>query len=217
VVHGKIIIAFQSFHDRERDDYLVGNVHHDDFVELVRRVLANPVRVEDAESTAAAADTLLGDGLQVAGGLQAVDTVGDRLAVGAALGNGALAAAAAHSDAVDAEALSGPVAQAASLVGPSGARGTVDTVELAVLPTPHTQQEAHNITLLLPVQFLHVLVRTHFCRQPTFCLATEVVRTQDPDGNGRGKDIQSYDANSFKEFCSVWQCWYAMLQTAISY
>lgn len=103
-MHGKIIIAFQSFHDRERDDYLVGNVHHDDFVELVRRVLANPVRVEDAESTAAAADTLLGDGLQVAGGLQAVDTVGDRLAVGAALGNGALAAAAAHSDAVDAEA-----------------------------------------------------------------------------------------------------------------
>jgi hypothetical protein len=40
-------------------DGLVGGVHKDDLVELVGRVLGNPVRVENAKATALAASTLL--------------------------------------------------------------------------------------------------------------------------------------------------------------
>ena len=40
-------------------DGLVGGVHKDDLVELVGRVLGNPVRVEDAETAALPANTLL--------------------------------------------------------------------------------------------------------------------------------------------------------------
>jgi hypothetical protein len=45
-------------------DGLVLGVDEDDFVVLVGRVLVDPVRVEDAQVGAAAADTLLGGGLE---------------------------------------------------------------------------------------------------------------------------------------------------------
>lgn len=57
--------------------------------------------------------------------------------------------------------LGGTVAQAPSLVRPGGPGRPVDAVKLAVLPAPHPEQEAHNIALLLSVQLLHVLVRSH--------------------------------------------------------
>lgn len=56
-------------------DGLVGGVDEDDFVELVRRVLVDPVRVEDAEVSAAAADTLLSGRLEGALVLELVDTL----------------------------------------------------------------------------------------------------------------------------------------------
>ena len=52
------------------------------------------------------------------------------------LGDVLLAVTAAHPDAVDNVALLGLVAQSASLVRAGGARGTVDDVQLAVLPAP---------------------------------------------------------------------------------
>ena len=64
--------------------------------------------------------------------------------------------------------LSASVAQTASLVGPGGLGRPVDTVELAVLPAPHTEQKTHDIALLLPVQLLHVLVRSHLELQIIF-------------------------------------------------
>lgn len=67
--------------------------------------LSDPVRVEDAEPLEPAADALLGDGLQVPLRLLLLDGAGALgLAVRAALGHGALAAAAAHGDAEDDEA-----------------------------------------------------------------------------------------------------------------
>jgi hypothetical protein len=56
-------------------DGLVLGVDEDDFVVLVRRVLVDPVRVEDAQVGAAAADTLLGGGLEGALVLELVDTL----------------------------------------------------------------------------------------------------------------------------------------------
>jgi hypothetical protein len=59
---------------------LVLGVDADDLVVLVGRVLVDPVRVEDAEVGAAAADTLLSSGLERALVLQLVDTLVGRLA-----------------------------------------------------------------------------------------------------------------------------------------
>jgi hypothetical protein len=50
-------------------------VDKDDLVVLVRRVLVDPVRVEDAQVGAAAADTLLGGGLEGSLVLELVDTL----------------------------------------------------------------------------------------------------------------------------------------------
>jgi hypothetical protein len=141
----------------------VHGVHHDDLVELVRRVLSDPVRVEDAEGAALAADALLGDGAVRALELEVVDALVDGLAVGAALSRSgaALAAAALDADAVDDEALLGLVAEAAGLVGPRGARGAVDRAELAVVPHAHAVQKAQHVRLLALVQLLQVLVGSH--------------------------------------------------------
>lgn len=56
-------------------DGLVLGVDEDDLVVLVGRVLVDPVRVEDAEVSAAAADTLLGRGAEGALVLELVDTL----------------------------------------------------------------------------------------------------------------------------------------------
>lgn len=56
-------------------DGLVLGVDKDDLVVLVGRILVDPVGVEDAEVGAAAADTLLGGGLEGALVLQLVDTL----------------------------------------------------------------------------------------------------------------------------------------------
>ena len=70
-----------------------------------RTDLSDPVRVEDAEPLEPSSDALLGDGLEVPLRLLLLDgTGGLGLAVRAALGHGALAAAATHGDAVDDEA-----------------------------------------------------------------------------------------------------------------
>lgn len=56
-------------------DGLVVGVDQDDLVVLVGGVLVDPVRVEDAQVGAAAADTLLGGGLEGALVLELVDTL----------------------------------------------------------------------------------------------------------------------------------------------
>lgn len=56
-------------------DGLVLRVDENDLVVLVRRVLVDPVRVEDAQVGAAAADTLLGGRLEGALVLELVDTL----------------------------------------------------------------------------------------------------------------------------------------------
>ena len=55
-------------------DSLVGSVNHDNLKVLVHSVLVYPVRVEHTETTALAANTLLSNVLQVAGGLELGNT-----------------------------------------------------------------------------------------------------------------------------------------------
>lgn len=57
--------------------------------------------------------------------------------------------------------LLGLVAQAVRLVRAGGAGQTVNLGQLAVLPRPHTEEEAEQVSLLLPPQLLEVLVGPH--------------------------------------------------------
>ena len=129
-------------------------VDKDDLVVLVDTVLVDPVRVQDAEVTTPPANTLLGNALQTALGLELVDTLADGLAVGSTykiqlqklfpltspskrtLGDLLLAVTPPDTDTVDNVALLGLVAKTTSLVRARGARSTVDDVQLAVLPAP---------------------------------------------------------------------------------
>mmetsp|Transcript_12927 Transcript_12927/g.19320 ORF Transcript_12927/g.19320 Transcript_12927/m.19320 type:complete len:275 (+) Transcript_12927:231-1055(+) len=142
-------------------DGLVLGIHQDDLEVLVGGVLVDPVRVQHAQVAAAAAHALLSDGTQVAAELQLVDAVVLRLSVHDTLAVLALAAATAHSNAVHDVALLGLVAEATGLVLAGGAVHTHDLGQLAVLPGAHTQQEAHDIALLLPPKLLLVLVGAH--------------------------------------------------------
>ena len=63
-------------------DGLVLGVDKDDLEVLVGRVLVDPVRVQDAQVGAAAADTLLGDGAEGALELELVNTLVGGLACG---------------------------------------------------------------------------------------------------------------------------------------
>lgn len=142
-------------------DSLVGRIDQDDLKVLVGRVLVDPVRVEDAQVTALASNTLLSGGLERALVLELVDSVAAGLTIGGTLGNWLFATTTADTDTVDDVSLLGLVTKTASLVRARRARGTVDNVQLTVLPAANAQQEAHNIRLLLLGQLLEILVGSH--------------------------------------------------------
>lgn len=127
-------------------DGLVLGVHEDDLVVLVRGVLVDPVRVEDAQVAAAAADTLLGRRSQGALVLQLVDSLVRRLAVGGTLPRRPLPAAPPDADAVDDIALLGLVSETASLVRSSRAGCAVDNVQLAKLAIDALSANVQRVT-----------------------------------------------------------------------
>ena len=94
-------------------DGLVHRVNHDHLEPLVDGILADPVGVQHTQGTDLATDTLLSDGLQVAGSLDLGHTGSGRLAVADALGDLPLAATTLHANAEDGHTLLGLVAQAA--------------------------------------------------------------------------------------------------------
>jgi hypothetical protein len=139
-------------------DGLVGGVDEDDFEELVGGVLVDPVRVQDAQVGAFAADTFLGGGTEGALVFELVHTLSGGLTEDGTLLDRALTTTTADTDTVDNVPLLGLVTQATSLVGAGGAGSTVDDVQLTVLPAADTKQEADDIRLLLLVEFFQVLV-----------------------------------------------------------
>ena len=120
---------------------LVVGVNEDNLVVLVDTVLVDPVRVEHAQVATLAADALLGRRAQAALVLEVVDTLADGLAVSGTLRDVFLAVTPADTDTVDNVALLGLVAEATGLVRTRGAGGTVNDVELAVLPAPFIRIE----------------------------------------------------------------------------
>ncbi len=117
---------------------LVVGVNHDDFEEFEGTVLTNPVGVEDAEVSAASADSLLSDSAMRAGGLELVDTLVHGLAVDNTLGDRSLTATTSDSNSVDHVALLGLVAELSGLIGAARSVDLVDDGELSVLPRSHS-------------------------------------------------------------------------------
>lgn len=115
-------------------DGLVAGVDKDDLEELESTVLADPVRVEDSEVSAASANSLLSNSAVRSVGLELVDTLVDGLAVDNTLGDGSLAATASDSDSVDHVALLGLVSELPGLIGAAGSVALVDHRELSILP-----------------------------------------------------------------------------------
>ena len=91
--------------------------------------------------------------MEVAGGLEVLDTNACWLAAHLALGDLAPATTTANTDAVDDVALLGLVTHATSLVGTGGTGRTVDGIKLAVLPASDAEDKAEDVGLLFLVDF----------------------------------------------------------------
>lgn len=193
VLHGRLA---DPVHARIAADSLVERINTDDLVELEGGVLVNPVAVQDTQVGEAATNALLSNGLQVAGRLELVNSLRGGLGHDLTLTDLAFATTAADTDAVDNKALLGLVAQAASLVRAGRARRTVDNLELTVLPAANAEQEAQNVRLLLLVQFLQVLVGTHYvvykCRMVSKVSPKPLVGMDGWTGTGRVMETMSY-------------------------
>jgi hypothetical protein len=114
-------------------DGLVLGVDKDDLEVLVGGVLVDPVGVQDTQVGATATDTLLSGSSESTLVFELVDTHVGGLAVGGTLGNGPLAATAAHTDTVDNISLLSLVTETTGLVGTRRTRSTVDSVQLTEL------------------------------------------------------------------------------------
>jgi len=142
---------------------LMLRVDEDNLKVLVGGILVDPVGVENTQVCTAAADTLLGSGLEGALVLELVHTLVGGLAICGSFGDRPLATSTADTDAVDDVSLLGLVSEAAGLVRARGAGGTVADLQVPQLPTPNTEQKSEDIRLLLLVKFLNVLKGTHLC------------------------------------------------------
>ncbi|GAO52167.1 hypothetical protein G7K_6251-t1 [Saitoella complicata NRRL Y-17804] len=120
----------------------VRGINTDDLKVLVGGIRVDPVRVQDAQVRATAADALLGGGAEGALVFELVDTLVGGLTVGGTLGGGALATTAADADTVDDVSLLGLVTETAGLVGAGRTGSTVADRQLAVLPAADTEKEA---------------------------------------------------------------------------
>lgn len=130
-------------------DSLVRWVDHDDLVELVCRILVDPVGVEDSQVAASSGDTLLGGGSEGSLVLQVVDTHVGWLSEGRTLWSRLFSSSSSDTDSVDDISLLGLVSQSSGLVRSRWSRGSVADCELSVLPTSDSKQESQDITLLL--------------------------------------------------------------------
>lgn len=142
-------------------DSIVLGINKNNLKVLVGRVLVNPVRVQDTEVTSTTANTLLSSSTERSLVLKLSNTLVGGLTVGSTLVNRALAATSANANTVDDKALLGLVTETVSLIRAGGAGGTVNGLQLTVLPASDSENESQNVGLLLSVKLFKILVGTH--------------------------------------------------------
>lgn len=99
--------------------------------------------------------------------LELVDSLGLWLSDDLTLSDLFLSASSSDSDSVDDVALLGSVSQASGLLDSGWSGASVDDRELSVLPGSHSEDEAHNVGLLLSPKLVQVSVCSHFGLQIT--------------------------------------------------
>ena len=145
-------------HSSVTTDGLVGRINQNDLKVLVGSVLRDPVRVEDSQVGAFASDSLFGNRLGRSLKFELVHTLVNGLAVGGTLGGHSLAVTSSNTDSVDNKALLGLVAETTGLVRAGGRVGSVDDVQLTVLPASDAEKETEDIRLLLLEKFFQILL-----------------------------------------------------------
>lgn len=123
---------------------------------VIETYLIHPVRVEHAEVSALASDSLLGGGAKGSLELELVDTLMLRFTVHDTLSVRALASSATDGDAVYDESLLGLVSETASLVRTGRSGELHDLGKLSVLPSSHTEEKAEGVALLLAPNFFKI-------------------------------------------------------------
>jgi hypothetical protein len=131
-------------------DGLVEGVYQDNFKKFENSILCNPVGIEDAQITTPAPHSFLGNTAKITSKLQLIHSLVGGLAIHSTLGHLSLPTTTANTSPIDYESLFGFIAQASGLIGAGGAGDTYNFGELPVFPTAHSEEEAHNIRLLLP-------------------------------------------------------------------
>jgi len=140
---------------------LVGGVDKDDFEEFEGGVLTNPVRVEDSEVADSSADSLFSDGSEGSSELQTGDTLMLGLSADDTLGDGSLSASSSDSNSVDHVSLLPLEAQLSGLLGSGGSGASVHDGKLSVLPGSHSQDESHQVRVLLFPKLFEIFVSSH--------------------------------------------------------
>ena len=142
-------------------DVLVGGIDHDDFVEFEGGILSNPVRVEDSEVRALAANSLFSSGLVSSLFLELSDTLVDGLTVDNTLADKSLTSSTSDADSVDNVSLSSLVTELSGLIGARGTLALGDDGELSELPGLDSHHKSEKIRLLASPHLFQILVATH--------------------------------------------------------
>jgi hypothetical protein len=139
----------------------VEGINKNNFIVFEGRVLGNPVRIQYSQTSQSLPQPSLSNSLEISHGLKLVNSMALRFTIGTTLGDRALATTTTDSDTVDDKTLLGSISETTGLVRSGWMRHPDNFVQLTVLPAADTKQKSHNIALLLPVQLLHILVRSH--------------------------------------------------------
>jgi hypothetical protein len=131
----------------------VEGIYQNNLVELVRRILVNPIGVKDSQATTGTTNSLLGNTSQPSLILQLYNTMGFRLSINNTLGDRLLTSSTSNLYSVDNVSLLRLVTKTPSLVGTSRSSHTTDGRELSVLPATNTKKEAKRVSLLLLPEF----------------------------------------------------------------
>jgi len=138
-----------------------GGINHNDLKVLEDGILANPVRVQDSQTTQLLSGAGFSDGLQAALVLQLVHTSRSGLTVANTLAHWAMATTTADTNAEHNESSLPLVSQLAGLLWALWVGNADNFALVAEFPGAHTLLEPQSIALLLLPKQGHVCVCTH--------------------------------------------------------
>ena len=140
----------------------MARIDHDYFIVLISWILTNPVWVQNSQRSNPTSNSFFGDRLEVSNRFLLFNcTRGFGFTIRTAFSHRTFAASTTHGNTEDDKTLLVLVSQTTSFVRSSWSRNAMNLGQLTILPASNTKQISHNVTLLLAVQFSHVLVGPH--------------------------------------------------------